>query len=289
MKIAFQPACLALSVALVAGLVLATPATASYETMPVAYSIDHQRKLALKYDVYAGGFKALNASLVMDLDKKAYDMALNAETQGVIGSLFPWKASFNTAGHADAKGALIPSLYTERSSWRRKVSFKEMSYSPTGKVLKTILQDNGKTTTDRDINSILSDHAVDVLTGTLTMLQSAKNTRKCNGKFPVFDGKRRFNITLNDMGTDILPPSRYSTFKGEAMRCTLTVEPVAGFAKKDAKRGWMAVQNHTEKLNKRPTLWLARMQDSDQVVPVRMEIASDYGSVVAHLSTETKN
>ena len=279
----------AVSVALVAGCVSATPAKASYEknvpTFPV-YSIDQQHKLALQYEVYAGGFKALNASLVMDLDKRAYDMQLQAETQGFIGNLFPWKATFNTSGHTE-KGALLPTVYVERSTWRKGLKVTEMNYSPDGKVLKTTTQSEGKTVTDRNINEVLTGNAMDLLTGALVMLQNVKTTNKCKGQFPIFDGKRRFNITLTDAGTEVLAPSTYSRFSGEALRCTLKVVPVAGFKKKDAKRGWMAVQNHTEERNKLPTLWLAKMENSSQIVPVRMEIASDYGSVVAHLSKGT--
>ena len=287
--------CYALSVMLfAAGYVSAAPAHAAYPKNPnlhdisLRYTMDQEHKLALRYDVYAGGFKALNASLVMDLDKKAYDMKLKAATQGFIGALFPWEASYNTSGHAE-KGLLIPTVYTERSTWRGSEKVTEMDYGPDGKVLKSTTQDGDRTIVDRDINEVLSANTLDLLTGTLVMLQSAKNTNKCTGKFPVFDGKRRFNIALKDDGTEILAPSSYSKFEGEAMRCTLTVEPVAGFQPKDAKRGWMAVQNHTEEHHMLPTIWLARMKDSGQVVPVRMEIASAYGSVVAHLSGGTDN
>ena len=280
------------SIALVAGFVAATPANASYENVynnpNLFYVVDKQHKLSLNYDVYAGGFKALNASLMMDLDKKAYDMTLEAETQGFIASIFPWKASFNTSGHAE-KGTLTPTIYRERNSWRKGVKITEMSYAPDGKVLKTTTQADGKTTTDRDINDVLARNSMDLLTGTLIILQSVKNTHKCTGQFPIFDGKHRFNITLMDDGKEILPPSKYSSFEGEALRCTIKVVPVAGFKQKDNKRGWMAVQNHTEAHHKLPTLWLARMKNSTQIVPVRMEIASDYGSVVAHLSKETEN
>jgi len=270
-----------LAIALIAGFVTAASAS---------YSIDHQRKLSLNYDVYAGGFKALNASLVMDLDKKAYDLKLQAETQGFIGSLFPWKGSYNTSGHAE-KGVLIPTVYTERSSWRKGVKTTEMSYAPDGKVLKTTVQNNGTTTVDRDIDEVLADKTMDILTGALVMFQNVRSTHKCEGSFPVFDGKRRFNITLLDDGSEVLPPSGYSSFEGEALRCTLKIEPVAGFNKKDRQRGWMAVQSHTEEHHKLPTLWLARIKGGNQIVPVRMEIASDYGSVVAHLSkgTEIRN
>jgi hypothetical protein len=245
--------------------------------------MDQEHKLRLHYDVYAGGFKALNASLTMDLDKKAYDMELQAQTQGFIGKLFPWKGSYNTSGHA-ANGQLIPSTYTERSSWRHTEKVTKMDYGPNGKVLKSSTKDGLKITTARKASDVLSGNTVDLLTGTLIIMQSARNTAKCAGSFPVFDGKRRFNITLRDDGTEALEPAAAALFEGKVLRCTLEVEPVAGFSPKDQKRGWMAVQHHTEERHKLPTIWLARLKDSGQVVPVKMEIASAYGAVVAHLS-----
>ena len=295
MEKAIKQAGYAVSVAALAMIALAaTPAQATYPKNPelvdvsINYKVDQERKFSLHYDVYAGGFKALNASLVMDLDKRAYDMKLKAATEGFIGSLFPWSATYNTSGHAE-QGKLIPTVHTERSTWRGSEKVTEMSYGPNGKILKSTTQDGDKTTVNRDIDQVLSKDTLDLLTGTLTMLQSAKNTEKCAGKFPVFDGKRRFNIVLQDDGTEVLPVSRYSKFSGEALRCTITVEPVAGFVPKDQKRGWMAVQNHTEAHHMLPTIWLARVGDSGQVIPVRMQIASEYGSVVAHLSGGTDN
>jgi hypothetical protein len=46
----------------------------------------------------------------------------------------------------------------------------------------------------------------------------------------------------------------------------------------------MAVQNHTEARKKPPTIWMAQLEEKGPMVPVRMEIASSYGSVVAHLT-----
>src|SRR5687768_13184322 len=110
----------------VAGLLaIAAPAAAGYEKTSLKYDIDEPRKLGLTYDVYAGGFKALRAQLGLDLDVNAYDMELAAQTQGFIGDLFPWSATYSTSGHAE-DGELIPTLYTSKSSWRKKVKFTEM-------------------------------------------------------------------------------------------------------------------------------------------------------------------
>jgi len=238
--------------------------------------------LSLDYAVYAGGFKAMNAQLAMDLEKKSYDMKLTAETEGFIGKIFPWKATLNTNGHM--KGASpVPYVYTERSTWKSGVKVTEVRYSPQGKVLKTTIRSEGKTVTARDIDDMLARNTVDLLTGALVMLQTVKTKGKCAGQFPIFDGRRRYNITLADDGREKVKASKYSAFEGDALRCILRVEPVAGFKKKDERRGWMAVQNHTEARHKPPTIWLSPLGKGRMMAPVRMEIASEYGSVVAHL------
>jgi hypothetical protein len=258
-------------------------AQAGYEDASLRYDIEQPKKLGLQYDVYAGGFKALNAELVLDLDRQAYDMELKAQTQGFIGALFPWKGDYSTSGHAE-KGALVPSLHTASSAWRDTKTVTEMNYDPKGRLYKTTTAEKGKTVINRDIDPAMSKDAVDMLTSALLVMQHTRNTSQCDGNFPVFDGKRRFNVQLKDQGKEILPHSRYSKFSGEALKCTVEVKPVAGFTPNDQKRGWMAVQNHTEARHKLPTLWLARVEKAGPLVPVRVEIASEYGSVVAHLT-----
>lgn len=255
----------------------------SLQDAALRYEVAEPKKLALQYDVYAGGFHALDASMELDLDRKAYDIGVDAKTQGFIGKLFPWQASYSTSGRA-VKGVLVPTSSTARSSWRGKEDVTEMGYDPKGRLIKTTTQAGAKTTVNRDIDKSMATDAVDILTSALLMMQHAKNTQKCEGSFPVFDGKRRFNITLKDNGTEVIKKSKYSAFAGEALRCTLKMEPVAGFRDKDMKRGWMAVQAHTEERKKDPTIWFARLEEKGPVVPVRMEIASQYGTVVAHLS-----
>ena len=237
----------------------------------------------LSYDVYTGGFKALHADFDVKLDPKAYDIAIEARTQGMIGGLFPWQGSYRTAGHTE-KDVLIPTQHTARSTWRKKEKLTEISYAPNGEVLKMTTSEGGKTVTSRDIKPELTQDSVDLLTGTLLMIQSAKITDKCEGSIPVFDGKRRYNLVLKGNEMDEIRKSDYSIYSGPALKCTLNVEPVAGFKPKDQKRGWMAVQNHTLARKKPPTIWFAAVEPGGPVVPVRMEISSDYGAAVAHVT-----
>lgn len=262
---------------------------ASILTLLISFSAqaaDKKREnLDLSYDVYASGFKALHADFDVTLDPKAYDIAIEARTQGLIGGIFPWQGSYRTAGHTE-KDVLIPTQHTSRSAWKKKEKVTEISYAPNGDVLKMTTQEDGKTVVDRDIKKELSEDSVDLLTGALLMIQSAKiPADKCAGEIPVFDGKRRYNLVLEGDTMDEIRKSDYSVYSGPALKCTLRVDPVAGFQPKDQKRGWMAIQNHTLARKKPPTLWFAAVEPGGPVVPVRMEISSDYGAAVAHLTS----
>ena len=243
-----------------------------------------QKPINLRYDVYAGGFKALDAQMQLNQDDKAYDVALKAQTQGFIGSLFPWQANYTTQGKAGKDGQPVPTLSLTESTWKNSTKLTEMSYDPSGRPLKSTTKDGDATKIDRAIDQSLSADAVDMLTSTVMMMQSAKDKNTCAGTYGVFDGKRRFNIKLKDEGQDTISKSDYSSFSGTALKCTITVEPLAGFSKKDKKRGWMAVQAHTEKYKKEPAIWFGKVDGKGPFVPVRIVIASDYGTVVAHLS-----
>ena len=94
--------------------------------------------LILKYDIYAGGFKVLEATLNMDMEETEYDMNLEAETQGFIGKLFPWKAKYNTSGKSK-DGKLIPQSYEKSSEWRGQEKTTKMDYDEKGNVKEKTL------------------------------------------------------------------------------------------------------------------------------------------------------
>lgn len=120
------------------------------------------------------------------------------------------------------------------------------------------------------------------MTALLSVLDSAQEHQACNAVIPVFDGKRRFDIILKRGEWDEISASRYSIYSGRALRCEVEVKPIAGFRKRDMRRGWIAVQEHSRQRNKMPTLWLAHGPQG-VMVPVRMEISSGFGAVIAHL------
>ncbi len=243
----------------------------------------NDENISLKYNVYAGGLHALKASLDMSLTAKKYDIEVDAKTNGFIGKVFPWAGHFETVGTTDKKD-LIPETHTSTSSWKKKAKEKELEYKDGVFKAKHEIK-NGKKTTNNKIKNELTIDTVDMLTGAVQLLQNAENQSTCNGSVPVFDGKRRFNLIFKEAGSSTIRKSKYSAFSGTALKCTVEIEPVLGFRAKDKKRGWLAVQNHTKARKKMPTIWLSKLEEDGPVVPVRVEIASSYGAVIAHLTS----
>ena len=240
----------------------------------------YAKDMDLTYDVYAGGFQAMEAKLSFSGAKKTYEIKFDAKTKGTIGKLFPWRGIYETEGTAGSK--TTPRSSEAISVWDGESKKVAMKYDRKGNIISRKI--NGKNEVIQNKNELSKD-TVDMLTATLIMLQSVERKSTCNGKVPVFDGKRRFNINFKEDGKVTLKPSKYSIFSGEAMRCVVTVEPVAGFKERDKKRGWLAVQEHSKSNKSLPTLFVARRNSHEPYVPVRMEIKSSYGAVIAHLTS----
>jgi len=238
--------------------------------------------MSLSYNVYAGGFRALQASLALALEQKEYKVELDAKTEGFIGKLFPWAGKYETSG-TKQKNILKPAAYEATSIWKDEEKQTRLEFK--NGLLKTRYEtETGHPDSKTDIEAALAKDAVDMLTGAITLLQHTDGMESCEGTVPVFDGKRRYNLHFKDAGQGTIYESRYSLFHGEALKCIIEVEPVAGFSKRDQKRGWLAIQNHTKERKKMPTIWLSRLTEGGPIVPVRMEISSSYGAVIAHLA-----
>lgn len=268
---------------LVAAVSLSTLTALAVEQAPVKYVGKPATDLSLSYDIYAGGFDVMSASLKLQMKEKSYQLSLDSNTHNFIGKIFPWKGAYTTEGHPDKKGMAVPSKHVAVTTWKGTETRKQSDYDAAGNLTKLSTKVRDKTEEKTDISPDLYKDSVDLLTGMMMIIQNANTTNTCAGSFPVFDGKRRFDITLIDPKPDTLAKSKYSKFEGETVRCAIKVKPVGGFVKKDAKRGWMAVQAHTEERKHPPLVWFGRPDPKGMMVPVRMEIASTYGAVVAHL------
>lgn len=250
--------------------------------MPAQAEQTKNHEYILSYDVYAGGMHALSATYNKKNTNGTYKASITAETNGFIGTLFPWTATYESHGNVDGT-SFTPKHHKSTSTWKKDQKIKDI-YFQDGAITKVAVTEHKKTIENKKLKPDLTTDAVDLLSATLSAFEKLNVQDDCKAETIAFDGKRKFKIKLSGGEKVTMQKSRYSTFSGDALKCTLTVEPIAGFKEKDQKRGWMAVQNHTKEHGKAPAIWLAKLEDNGPMVPVRMQIASSYGAAIAHLS-----
>jgi hypothetical protein len=114
--------------------------------------------------------------------------------------------------------------------------------------------------------------AVDPLTAYFLVERRLGTGGDCTMSIPVFDGRHRYNLQFTDAGEQSLSASGGQHYSGPAKACKMSRENVAGYP--------------TDKLEmpKRGTIWYARLAPGDLMLPVKLEMVTDIGSVTGHLA-----
>jgi hypothetical protein len=113
---------------------------------------------------------------------------------------------------------------------------------------------------------------VDPLTAYFVVERQLGRGGSCTISVPVFDGRHRYNLQFTDAGQQSLTPSGNHRFSGVARLCHMRRDDVAGYP--------------TEQLEmpKRGSFWYARLVPGDLMLPVRMELVTDIGTVNGYLA-----
>tara|TARA_B100000686_G_scaffold320065_1_gene371350 strand:- start:946 stop:1776 length:831 start_codon:yes stop_codon:yes gene_type:complete len=238
---------------------------------------------SLEYNVFAGGVEALRADFdIAEKNSGQTEIDVEVETDGFIGTLFPWEGTYKTIG-ANLDPVFRPDQHTSTTEWRGDPKYKTLTFQDGRAVSYSEVKGKDRVQKN-DIAPEMTENAVDLLSGLMILFNKVEAENTCNTAATVFDGKRKFNVQLTDPVQDQVTASEYSRYTGPALRCTITVVPLEGFSERDQDKGWMAVQNHTAKRGKLPQIWFADLFNDSAMLPVRMEINSAYGGVVAHLA-----
>lgn len=235
---------------------------------------DGAQQLQITYDVFIGGLHLATAELVATVDHGKYLAASAVSTKGLAEAFASSQISAISTG--EVRGNLVvPHTYNSDTQ------------APDKRQLVGLLYDGG---TPVDINSspaydlsrfpVPDDQkhgTVDPLSAALYIMlgSSASDGHKCGAVVPVFDGKRRYNLTFDYKkdATASLGRNYNSGRPVPAYLCTTNYVRVAGF--KPAKKG------HDSSAVPSLDVWMAPYPGTDFVVPVRMQTSTDFGGIVA--------
>lgn len=240
-----------------------------------AGAVVSEEKLKLTHTVYMGGLYVGDVKTDIVQTDDSYSIETKAQSSDTFKWLFSWVAEGQSRGLIDGN-RFSPKAHIHQSAWNKKKRGAFIEYSPTGEVTFEIVgkpNANLKKYTPLDLKSIHSSYdPMTVLLATATRLQ---NGEECVGNYPVFDGRRRYDIVLSEVGEKLFAPSEYSVFQGSAKGCKIKVDKKGGFNRNSA-------YDVTEARDL--VLWTAAPAEGTRVVPVRMQVETEFGAIEVHLA-----
>lgn len=226
----------------------------------------------LDYTIYAGGLEAMSLALRVRTDANGYLLQTRVRTIGFLSRVVPFVLEAATEGVHDGD-ALVPRSYATANRWRSKdIRRVDMQYRDGVVPDVTAVpepEDDDRKRVPRDRRR----ETVDPLTAVFRLLLSGPGT--CRGQAAVFDGRRRYDMTAERVGKTAVDSGDYGIYRGEATQCRLGVETITGF--------WNDVEER-KRYPEAVKLWLGDAVEGGPPVPVRLEIDTDYVTVVGHLT-----
>ena len=246
-----------------------------------AYAQDSAEKI-YDYKVYAGGINAVDAQLRLEQTDKYFETELKAITRGFIGKIAPWEGVYFTKGFFNQADQARPQTHIAQSTWRGDTEIKTFHYDNKGRFESLTIVEKGKDKTPDDIDAKLAQNSVDLLSAMLNVMNTSVQSNECSGSFNVFDGKRRFKLWFKPLGRETLSKSKYSAYAGPALKCEVEIFPDGG-RWHEKPRGWLSIQEQGRDKGALPLIWLAKVGESEHVIPVKMQVKTDYGVLFMHL------
>jgi hypothetical protein len=171
-------------------------------------------------------------------------------------------------------GGVQPEVYRNDGQWLGSSRSVKLSYGESGPI-SAELNPSANEDEREAVPTALWAGTVDPLSLVLAVNRKAEAESPCSVSVPVFDGRRRYNLHLEALGTETLKASSYSSYAGPALKCRVIWERLAG-------------ESHNPTwVQRRPpltTAWLAQFGRSHLWLPVRLETESGIGHVVGHMT-----
>jgi hypothetical protein len=257
---------------------LAVPPAAPAEAAPPAEA----RIADLGYDVYIGGLHVFSFAIEMTLRPESYRVSAEGGTRGAVAWFSSWGVKLDAEG-SDSAGRIASRHYVVETDWKKDPARLQLDFAGDGRyALERVPAPDPAEPPDPDIEGTLPETlpqgALDPLSFAVAAGQALQRSGHCDQTVPVFDGQRRYDVTVKDGGPTVLAPNGYSIFSGTATRCTLQVTRISGFRKSTRMSAAAAAKAAP------PTVYMAAPQPGMPPVPVRFESEIKLGQMVIHLA-----
>jgi hypothetical protein len=240
------------------------------------------KAMKLDYDIYAGGLFLVSGEMKLDLGRDRYSAGVEARGGRLVDLLSRWSYKASADGRVENGVQVSPEEFRSFRSQRKRKRALNMDYDKTGNVSVTAEPPQS----ELSANAVAPEFRPNTLDPVSAMVGviATGNTSGCAGTFPVFDGRRRYDVIVTSNGTDTLQKSSRNLHAGEAEKCTILLRPVAGFERDRDEEDFFRYG-----VNRSATAWFARPLAGEPPVPVRIQVDLEWVSVVMNLVRVTQS
>lgn len=224
-------------------------------------------RITARLEVYGlMGLHVLRLHTQIDEAGDRYSIAVDYATTGVAGMVVDQSTRAEVQGRVVGASAQPDSF---RSTTRRNGVERQnhVNYRPDGS-----LDAGSVPPPSTPISPEAARGTVDNLTAYFRLERQLASKRTCNMTVPVFDGRHRYDLVFEDAGQEKLESDGGQKFEGTAIACKMT-RHLKGVPDDEEGEG-----------ARRGTIWYAPLLPGDVMVPLRMQLKTQIGTVDAYLA-----
>lgn len=233
------------------------------------------KPVGLAYDIFIGGILAGTVDVTFQSMADSYHIVSTARSRGVLDFFIGFRGQNEVSGRIQ-RGQVSPMAYKATGNWAGEARSVDIHYGPGGG-----LRFQARPPAEEDEREPVPDHLLpgttDPLSAWLQTMLRVKKSARCGGGVEVFDGRRRYDIMLEDLtaGAGAGPPYTGPLHDGPARICRARQNLIAGVS----HRTWLPQFARPEWFD----IWLAKVRDDLPLVPVRLRADLGIVDLEAHL------
>ncbi len=238
--------------------------------------------VALGYEGYLGGLHMLTAEVQLARNETAYRMVTHAKGRGLVGWVFNWTSNAVTEGDVRADGSLRPRWHERDIAQRgRNPKAIQIEYRDDGVPMVARMR-VGDPANFREVAERRG--TMDPMSAVTAIVDQMAAGASCEGKFPVFDGKLRYDVTAKLRDTGQLNGNKYMMYRGAATRCDLVLKAIDGFDDDEPKGNPRERGSPRDDDTLTLTMWFASPAAGLPSVPVLASANTDFGGLRIYLA-----
>jgi len=212
-----------------------------------------------RYAAYAAGLNVINLDAGFDITPSAYRVQIVYRTAGTFGFMVRGQQDTTVQGQFVADRA-VPQRFYSAGVMRGQQRLTVIDYAGGQPIVRQLVPPTGN---EREpVPAELQRGTIDTLSAMAQLLRQVNDSRLCEGRVMTFDGRRLAELSAHTVGEEFLPPTRLSSYTGNALHCEFEGRQFGGFMLDEDRERLQRPQ--------RGDAWFAAITPGGPLIPVRI-------------------